>query len=216
MQKLTRGNRIGAACLALGGLIYLLAERISALAWQHPPLTAINSTTSATLASPQCGSLICSPLHHVMNSGFAAEGVLFFCGCILLFSRVKNRWALLLAGIHGAGGVLIALFHSGGISSGITLHQTGAVMAIGGGNLCLIAVGLHAIFLAPGGKGGRPLSAGLGYFSLLLGGFGLLSMLAIPSALFPIGIIERASVYPITTWQIVTGFALLINRSDAD
>ncbi|WP_338512910.1 hypothetical protein [Erwinia aphidicola] len=51
MQKLTRGNRIGGACLALGGLIYLLAERISALAWQHP-LTAINSTTSATLASP--------------------------------------------------------------------------------------------------------------------------------------------------------------------
>ncbi|WP_338510496.1 hypothetical protein [Erwinia aphidicola] len=36
MQKLTRGNRIGGACLALGGLIYLLAERISALAWQHP------------------------------------------------------------------------------------------------------------------------------------------------------------------------------------
>lgn len=215
MQKLTRGNRIGAACLALSGLIYLLAERISALAWQHPPYRYQFNYIS-DLGVPQCGSLICSPLHNVMNSGFAAEGVLFFCGCILLFSRVKNRWALLLAGIHGAGGVLIALFHSGGISSGITLHQTGAVMAIGGGNLCLIAVGLHAIFLAPGGKGGRPLPAGLGYFSLLLGGFGLLSMLAIPSALFPIGIIERASVYPITTWQIVTGFALLINRSDAD
>lgn len=151
-----------------------------------------------------------------MNSGFAAEGLLFFCGCLLLFPRVNNRWALLLAGVHGAGGVLIALFHSGGIASGITLHQTGAVMAIGGGNLCLIAVGLHAIFLAPGANEDRRLRARFGYFSLLLGGFGLLSMLAIPSALFPIGIIERASVYPITTWQIVTGFALLINRSGAD
>lgn len=215
MPVLTRGNRIGAACLAMGGLIYLLAERISALAWQHPPYRYQFNYIS-DLGIPQCGSLICSPLHNVMNSGFAAEGLLFFCGCLLLFPRVNNRWALLLAGVHGAGGVLIALFHGGGIAGGITLHQTGAVMAIGGGNLCLIAVGLHAIFLAPGANEDRRLRARFGYFSLLLGGFGLLSMLAIPSALFPIGIIERASVYPITTWQIVTGFALLINRSGAD
>ncbi|MCP2233938.1 DUF998 domain-containing protein [Erwinia aphidicola] len=207
MQKLTRWNRIGAACLALGGLLYLLAERISALAWQHPPYRYQFNYIS-DLGIPQCGSLICSPLHNVMNSGFAAEGVLFFCGCVLLFPLIKNRWALLLAGIHGAGGVLIALFHSGGIASGITLHQTGAVMAIGGGNLCLIAVGAWCLV----NKRFQP----FGYFSLLLGGFGLLSMLAIPSALFPIGIIERASVYPITSWQIVTGFALLIKRSGAD
>ena len=200
MQAFTHWNRLGAGCLALGGLLYLLAERVSALAWHHPPYRyAINYISD--LGIPDCGTVVCSPLHRVMNSGFAAEGLLFFTGCLLLYPLIKSRPALLLAALHGAGGVLIALFHSGGVASGITLHQTGAVMAIGGGNVCLIAVGWKMKTRFPR----------YGYFSLLLGAFGLLSMLAIPSALFPIGIIERASVYPITLWQMVSGFSLLIS-----
>ena len=85
MQKLTRWNRIGAACLALGGLLYLLAERISALAWQHPPYRYQFNYIS-DLGIPQCGSLICSPLHNVMNSGFAAEGAAVFLRLCPAFS----------------------------------------------------------------------------------------------------------------------------------
>ncbi len=144
MPVLTRGNRIGAACLAPGGLLYLLAERISALAWHHPPYRYQFNYIS-DLGIPQCGSLICSPLHNVMNTGFAVEGVLFLLVAYCLRPQLsggrggRRCWQA----VHGIGGVMIALFHSGGEAGGITLHQAGAVMAIGGGNLCLIVTGLR-------------------------------------------------------------------------
>jgi hypothetical membrane protein len=202
MQAFTLRHYIGAGCLALGGLLYLLAERVSALAWRHPGYRYSENYIS-DLGIPGCGAHFCSPLYNVMNAGFATEGLLFIAGALLLYPWGKLRVALLLAAIHGMGGVLIALFHSGGTADGVTLHQIGAVMAIGGGNLCLIAVGLACVL--------KMQRSHFGYFSLLSGAFGLACMLLIPSGLFPVGLIERAAVYPITLWQIVTGIALLIS-----
>lgn len=202
MSHLSGRRRAGACCFAAGGLLYLLAERISALAWHHP-LYRYSHNYISDLGIPECGPQICSPLHNVMNAGFALEGVLFMLACWLLRPQFPGGigWAALLAGcLHGIGGVLIALFHSGGEANGVTLHQVGAVMAIGGGNLCLIATGLAA----------RRCMAVYAGFSLLLGFGGLLCMVLIPYVALPIGIIERAAVYPITFWQIVTGFSLLL------
>lgn len=202
MSHLSRRSRAGACCFAAGGLLYLLAERTSALAWHHPVYRYSHNYIS-DLGIPECGPQICSPLHNVMNAGFAVEGVLFLLACWLLRPQFPGGlgWAAVLAGgLHGIGGVLIALFHSGGEADGVTWHQVGAVMAIGGGNLCLIATGLAV---------GRcsPLYAG---FSLLLGMGGLVCMMMIPYVALPIGIIERAAVYPITLWQLVSGFSLLL------
>lgn len=202
MSYLSSSCRTGARCFAAGGLLYLLAERISALAWHHP-IYRYSHHYISDLGIPDCGPQICSPLHSVMNAGFAAEGGLFMLACWLLYPLFSGRtgWAILLTGVlHGVGGVMIAFYHSGGASGGLTPHQVGAVMAIAGGNLCLIAVGwaVRGSFIA------------YSRFSLLLGSFGLLCMLAIPWVPLPIGIIERAAVYPITLWQIVSGFALLL------
>ncbi|WP_455818224.1 DUF998 domain-containing protein [Pseudomonas cerasi] len=202
MSHLSGRSRAGACCFAAGGLLYLLAERISALAWHHPAYRYSHNYIS-DLGIPECALQICSPLHNVMNTGFAAEGVLFLLACWLLRPQLAGGmgWAALLAGgLHGIGGVLIALFHSGGEAAGVTWHQVGAVMAIGGGNLCLIATGLAI-------RRCTPVYAG---FSLLLGMGGLVCMLMIPYVALPIGIIERAAVYPITLWQLVSGFSLLL------
>lgn len=202
MSQLSGRSRAGACCFAAGGLLYLLAERISALAWHHPAYRYSHNYIS-DLGIPECGPQICSPLHNVMNAGFAVEGVLFLLACLLLRPQLSGGmgWAALLAGgLHGIGGVMIALFHSGGEADGVTLHQAGAVMAIGGGNLCLIVTGLAL-------RRCMPVYAG---FSLLLGMVGLLCMVLIPYVALPIGIIERAAVYPITLWQVVSGFSLLL------
>lgn len=201
----SRLKMLGAGCFSLGGLQYLLAEKITALGWQAP-VYRYSQNYISDLGIALCGATadgreICSPLHAVMNLGFAIEGVLFFIACWLLHSLFSGalRGVFLATGlIHAVGGVMIALFHSGGASSGITLHQAGAVMAIAGGNLCLISAGWilrhRRIY---------------GSLSLLAGIFGLVSMALINSGYFPIGLIERASVYPITCWQILTGFYLL-------
>jgi len=203
-------RKIGAGCFILGGAVYLLAEKISALAW-HVPAYRYMQNYISDLGIPVCGVLadgraICSPRHVVMNMGFAAEGILFFLACFLIGSgcRPRGRWLFLLTGLlHGIGGVMIALFHSGGGNGGITLHQAGAVLAIAGGNLCLLTAGM----LLRGHS--RRRDRQWGGISLLLGTVGLLSMLIIPLNLLPTGLIERASVYPITCWQILTGLWLL-------
>lgn len=204
MRSDTGWQKWGALCFSLGGLQYLLAEKLSALSWVNPRYSYSQNYIS------DLGIPFRSPLHNLMNSGFAIEGVLFFIACWLLCHNFNGigRVVFIATGlIHAVGGVMIALFHSGGETTGLTLHQVGAVMAIAGGNLCLITVGCVMCFNA----GFRRYGA----LSLILGCLGLLCMVTITYNIFPIGIIERASVYPITLWQILTGLGLLINSRRA-
>ncbi|QLK61325.1 DUF998 domain-containing protein [Enterobacteriaceae bacterium Kacie_13] len=203
----------GGLCFTLGGAQYLLAEKISALAW-HAPDYSYRQNYISDLGIASCGMTadgrdICSPLHTLMNSGFAIEGILFFSACWLLrriFHEPGRSLFLLFGLLHGMGGVMIALFHSGGGTDGVTLHQTGAVMAIGGGNLCL----LSAAWVKRNSDGWRVFSR----LSLLLGGVGLVSMFTISLNVLPVGIIERMSVYTITCWQIVVGIWLFLKNQE--
>jgi hypothetical membrane protein len=185
MRSHTGWQKWGALCFSLGGLQYLLAEKLSALSWVNPRYSYSQNYIS------DLGIPFRSPLHNLMNSGFAIEGVLFFIACWLLRHN-----------FNGIGRVVFI-----GETTGLTLHQVGAVMAIAGGNLCLITVGCVMCFNA----GFRRYGA----LSLILGCLGLLCMVTITYNIFPIGIIERASVYPITLWQILTGLGLLINSRRA-
>lgn len=208
MNTQNRWKNAAALSFALGGLQYLLAEKIAALAWSAP-VYHYGLNYISDLGNPHCGVLadgraVCSPLHTVMNVGFAVEGLLFFIACLLLrkiFNGAGKFMFLFTGLLHGVGGSVIALFHSGSGEAGLTQHEAGAVMAIGGGNLCLITVG----WLLRQRPGLRDFSL----FSLFMGSFGLLCMVLIPFGLLPTGLIERASVYPITFWQIFTGCLLL-------
>lgn len=212
MQTQSQWQKTGAACFALGGILYLLAEKISSTGWRDPSYSYLHNYIS-DLGIASCGMTpdgrdICSPLHNVMNAGFAAEGILFFIACWLLrpLFSAPGRHVFLFSGLlHALGGVLIALFHSGGSTGGVTVHQAGAVLAIAGGNVCLLSAGwmkLHS-------TGWRAFSL----FSLALGCTGLVSMVTISFDILPTGLIERISVYPITFWQIFTGFWILTFRT---
>lgn len=202
-----KGQKTGALCFAGGGLIYLLAEKISASGWHRPAYSWLHNYIS-DLGIASCGATpdgrdICSPLHNVMNAGFAAEGVLFFIACWLLrpvFKGQGERAFLFFGLLHGIGGVMIAVFHSGGGTGGITVHQTGAVLAIAGGNLCLLSAG----WIKRQHDGWR----GFALVSLILGSLGLISMVTISLDVLPVGLTERLSVYTITGWQIGTGIWL--------
>lgn len=204
-------NTLGALCFVLGGLQYLLAEKITALSWINPHyLYAVNYISDLGVA--QCGVMadgrnLCSPLHSVMNSGFALEGVLFFIACWLLkpwFAGLAGRLFLAFGFLHGLGGVLIAIFHSdpqGPMLGSISLHQFGAVLAIVGGNLTLLSAGW-----SQWNKLEWRVFSGL---SWVLGGIGLLNVVILTMHILPTGLAERGSVYSITFWQIFTGVYLL-------
>ena len=212
MQTQSQWQKTGAVCLALGGILYLLAEKISSTGWRDPVYSYLQNYIS-DLGIASCGITpdgrnICSPLHNVMNAGFAVEGILFFMACWLLrpIFNGAGRHVFLFSGLlHGIGGVLIALFHSGGSTGGVTLHQAGAVLAIAGGNVCLLSAG----WMKRRSTGWWKFSL----FSLILGCLGLVSMVTISFDLMPTGFIERMSVYPITLWQIFTGLWILTFRT---
>lgn len=207
-------QKTGGLCFMLGGILYLLAEKVAALSWREP-LYRYSHNYISDLGVVQCGVMsdgreLCSPLHSVMNAGFAVEGVLFFIACWLLrrlFSGVAGRLLLLFGLLHGVGGMLIATFHSepaGAALAGVSVHQLGAFLAIVGGNLTLLAAGWSLWNQLEWRIFSR--------LSWVLGIIGLLSVIILTTGILPTGIAERGSVYPITFWQIFTGITLLFYR----
>ena len=83
------------------------------------------------------------------------------------------------------------------------MHAVGAVLAIVGGNAAILA-------------GSSIIGGWHRKVSVALGAFGLLSfmtfMIALSSAVLPLGVLERCSVYSITAWQLLTGAWLLSRR----
>jgi len=207
-------RKLGGLCFMLGGVVFLLAEKITALSWHQPGYRYAQNYIS-DLGVAQCGVMtdgreICSPLHSVMNTGFALEGVLFFIACWLLrpmFMGAAGRLFLLFGLLHGIGGVVIAVFHSepqSAMLAGISLHQLGAVLAIVGGNLTLLAAGWSLW--------NQPAWRIFSRLSWVLGIVGLLNVIILTAGILPTGIAERGSVYSITFWQIFTGMMLLTRR----
>jgi len=89
------------------------------------------------------------------------------------------------------------------------LHLAGALLAIGGGNLALIA----------GGRALRPLMPRqFASWSALLGVAGLASLLALSvlPGTAPHGVVERVSVYTINAWELMTAALLLQMREPRD
>jgi hypothetical membrane protein len=211
---------VTAAGLALvsSGLGFLLAETLTAAAWQHPPYDYVRYFIS-DLGSPECGPFqgreICSPRHALMNTAFVAQGALFAFGGAVLALRFggRTRRALLaLAAAQGAGVVLVGLFHSSPAAEAdgtALLHGAGAVLAILGGNAAAVVAGRA---WRKGGLRRR------GTASLVLGGLGLAGagVLFGTWSLLPPGIPERVAVYPFQAWQVLAGALLLLLAPEPD
>jgi hypothetical membrane protein len=184
-----------------GGLAYLILEAVAAAAFRPHYSYVRNLISDLGATSPRAG---------LMNTAFCVQGTLFLVGAVLAVRGVDGRKArlfLALAAANAVGNILIAAFHSGSTGTG-WVHASGAVLAIAGGNAAILA----GSCVVSGPAWYRTVSIGLG-------GFGLVSftMFAIESTtttvhLLPPAVWERCSVYPITTWQMLTAAWLLLSR----
>jgi Protein of unknown function (DUF998) len=193
-------------------LIYLVFEAIAAAA--VPSYSYAEHYISA-LGVPEW-----SPRAHLMNAAFYAQAALFFAGAVIAVGGIRGRWTgglfLVLTATNAVGNVLVALVHGGSplwVDGHKWLHMLGAILAIFGGNAAII-VGTFVVGRAVTARWYRPVGvligvAGLAIFASLQS----YNYWAIDYA--PIGTVERACVYTIMLWQIVTGIVLVIRPKRA-
>ncbi len=223
MSELSMSSSVRTAGLfwLLSGLVYLIAEAVSASAFA--PTYSYAHNFISDLGVSGCGQemqgrLICSPLHDVMNWAFMLEGAGFFIAAAIV-ARTQTglmRWIfVVLAALHAIGILMVGIFHgsNAAVADGTGVyHVLGATLAIVCGNLAVLsAAGL------PPWRG--PILQG---FTIILPLLGIVSLVGLIQAqmtgtivVFDNGILERASVYSITVWQIVSGIYLM-RRPKAD
>lgn len=210
-----------AGAWSIGALAYVSLEAVAAAAFpQHSYAENWISDLGIPYPAVVADRVIDSPHALAMNLGFVVHGVMFLLAGVLVSlaaakeqaGRVLRRWVVGLATVHAVGIVLVGVFHSGPVERAdgtIVLHQIGALGAIVGGNLAVIAAGALLVRL-----GGPPwfarASAGLGVLGIVC-----FTMLLVDSGLdlglLPPGVWERAAVYTVTVWQfgaavVVCGF----------
>jgi len=216
MNAASPSLRFAGALWLLAGLCYLASETAAAMAF---PGYSYARNYISDLGVPYVGSIdgrsLNSPLAEVMNiGGFVLDGAFFALAAIMArrtvgtAARADNIF-LILALMHSLGTILVGAVHSGPreVAAGIQqLHVIGAGMAILGGNAALIAAAAAAR------RFGAPRYYRLA--SVMLGSLGLIAIavLEIGGTALPAGLLERASVYPITLWEIATGIAILARR----
>jgi hypothetical membrane protein len=208
-ERLRRG---AAAAWLASSLLYLGCEAVAASAF---PDYSYAHRYISDLGSPDrgffLGRMLDSPLHAVMNAGFIGRGLLFLAGSMLILRSgpIPGRAAFMILSLVQAAGIILVGMVPVGPSSGalLPLHTFGAAMAILGGNLFWVCVGLS------GRRAG--LSRDYRAASLAMGGAGLLGFallaanlaLAAP-LLFEDGVWERLSVYTVIGWTGFSGLAL--------
>jgi hypothetical membrane protein len=209
---------LAAATFLLGPAIYLAAEAITAAAWKSPSYSYadnwISDLGSATSGVFQ-GRELNSPLHVVMNSGFIVQGLLFGIATVLLSRTIsgRSRFTAVTGVVTMIGYILVGTFH-GALQAQqngtLPLHFTGATLAIFGGNVLALVLGIH--------WRKTPETRLIGLVSIVVGAFGLVSVIALFltfDAGLPSGAIERGSVYTIVVWQLAVATALLRSRTNS-
>jgi hypothetical membrane protein len=213
-------SRFAGAFWLLAGLLYLSCETIAAFAFPGYSY-AYNYISDLGVPYPGTidGRMLNSPMAMIMNlGGFILNGILFAAAAVAARCAIRRAVRiddvfLLLAIVHSVGIILVGTVHSGPreVAAGIHfVHVIGAGMVIVGGNAALIAAAIASSrFHAP---------AIYCKASLTLGIFGLLALAVLEIEAFghppilPAGLLERASAYPITIWEIATGFTLVAAR----
>jgi hypothetical membrane protein len=201
-------RRAGVAALVVGGLQYVILEAIAASAWTRVRYDYAGNYISdlgVPVAQLYRGRDVDSPLAWAMNTAFVAQGLLFALGTALLatqFAGTARRALLWFAGLHGAGFVLVGLFHEAAGAG--PLHHGGAGMGVLFGNLVAVVVGVSSA------RAGLP--RWFAATSVVAPVAGLLSEAVLFSRLTPDavdGLWERGGVYSIVAWEVLFGAVLL-------
>jgi hypothetical membrane protein len=208
-----------AAVWIAAGLGYVILEAIAATGFRNHYSYAHNFISDLGITSRGMfqGRMIDSSLACLMNTAFCLQGALFLVGAVLIVRALEAQWAglfLTLAAANAVGNIVVATFHSGPAAQAdgtIWVHQTGALLAIVGGNAAIL-VGSSIVRHADRAPWYRRVSAGLGVLGLL--SFVLLVMGSNVAAIniLPPAVWERCSVYSIIAWQMFTSAYVLTYR----
>ena len=191
-----------AAAWLVAALGYLTLEAIAAAGFRphysyaHDFISDLGVTSTSRLA-------------YLMNTAFCLQGTLFLLGAVLIVGAFGTQRAglfLAFAAANAVGNIIVAAVHSGSVAHAdgtIWVHQTGALLAIVGGNAAIMA-GSAVVRRAGGPPWYRGVSIGVATVGLL--SFVLLLLRLQVAALNVVGpaVWERGSVYSIIVGQIFT------------
>ena len=200
---------LGAACWLVAAVGYVILELLAAAA---VPGYSYTEQYISSLGVPAW-----SPRWYLMNGAFFGQAVLFVAGALLVARAVGARWTgmlfVALAVITAAGDFLVGIVYGGSPlwnDGQEWLHALGAILAILGGN---------AAILAGTAVAGRAIGTRLyRVVGTLIGVAGLVMLAVLQNYnhwavdYVPIGLVERACVYTIMLWQLITALALLRRR----
>ncbi|UGT63835.1 DUF998 domain-containing protein [Nocardia asteroides] len=177
---------------------YLLAEIVSATAWQMP--YSFRHDTISDLGVTTCTPHACSPLHLIMNATFVALGMVTIAGAIGFrdyIPRGPRQWSIVaLAVVIGTSTAATGVFPS---NDGIVVHALAVLPAMVSRHIVLA---LLAIWLWKK----RRLAAVWSAFCASVGITGTVLMVVG----LEIGISERLVFYPLPTWMVVIGAAIVL------
>ena len=202
---------VGALCWAAAAPLFLAANVVTGLAWQHTPFSWADHNVS-DLGNVTCGvwdsatrpRYICSPWHDAMNVAFVLTAALLIAGLIL----TRRAWGggltlragqvLMLLGALGLG--LAGIFPA---DRNPSLHLLAALLVFGCGNAGLAITGCTPQGAAPA----VPRAAALG-----LGVLGLAATVLFfkeQGLGLGVGGMERLAVFPVQIWCFFAACRLL-------
>lgn len=198
----------GGACWVLTVVFFVGQGVVQAASTAPYSLTAnyisdLGNTACGPFSLDGYHTVVCSPLHDLMNGMFVLAGLLTLAGAVLTRRAWPRRRltaaGLVLLGLAGAGEVLVG-FRPENVD--IALHELGAVFGIGGANVGVILLGA-GVWRARRWIAIFSLAAGV------LGVAGFLLLSSAPSLGLGIGLVERLAGYPVVAWMMVVGGYLL-------
>lgn len=193
-------SKVAGYAFIIGSLYYIMAEVISATFFNASFFNTYIFHTISELGIPNGNS----PLFWLMNSAFILIGLVVIFSNIYRFKDfiVKNSAVFyVLTLVTGLGVIIVGLIHGGNpLTSGY--HTLGAVMAILGGNVMLVAVSRSMAEFDRFQK-----------VTLTLGIAGLIAFwimfFIMRNPFMPV--FERLSVYPLIIWSFLTGVYIIRN-----
>lgn len=191
-------SRIAGIVFILGSLYYIIAEAISAFAFNDSLINTYLFHTISELGIPNVNS----PLFFLMNSAFIIIGLSLLFGNFYKFKDfiIKNKTVFyILTPVTSIGVMIVALIHAGNpITAGY--HSLGAVMAILGGNVLLVIISRSMDKFETYQK----ITLSLGIIGLIAFWIMFFNMESIYMPVF-----ERLSVYTLIIWSLLTGVYLV-------
>jgi hypothetical membrane protein len=183
---------VAAALWIVAAVVFIAFEAIAAAA---VPSYSYVAQYISVLGVPEW-----SPRAPLMNSAFYLQGAFFLGGAVLAARAVRGGWTgtvfVLLAATNAAGNALIGY-----------VHGFGAFLAICGGNLAVV-VGSAVVGRGLAARWYTPIGVMIGIAGLVIGAM-LQTYARWATDFADIGLVERACVYTILAWQILTGIVLL-------